>query len=601
MYYLARFIRWLLLKLPLPAVYGVGKMLGWVFYANRRRRRTAFKNLKTAFPEKSSEEVLAIIKRSFGNFALSIVESLIFPRIPDAVKIEGADKIGPEGGILVAVHAGSWEINNFAFARQRKFAAFFQTQADKVLGRFFRELRQEAGLRICFSLKELVKCLNENYIVGATVDHGGKDETFLVEFFSHLVPTPKAAVYLAKKFNKPIFPCYPHRLQGFSNLAVIGGPVEVSGRADSDILQEINRGYEDYLREFPWEYFWTYKRFKRKLDRDVVILSDAKPGHLKQSKALLAFLEAEKHPIRSRIVEVSYKHRWGRIVADIIALFAAKHDLGCGRWLKFLTDKETWLELDRITADIVISAGSSLASLNRLLATYLGAKAAVVLRPNIPLKQFDLAVIPEHDRINSPEAVIIKGALISAPDLGTRMKSCPDYFHLGTEKKIAFFLGGPLGGLREFMENLKRFTPNLKAFAVQKGYKILVSTSRRTPRKAEDYLEQELSNFEQTEALIIANRKNYDFVFERFGASAEIIFVSSESISMVSEAASLKKPCVCVFLEDVDDKRKIFLESLREEVNFLKNPYRITSTGFKISTILEKNRQVLKKAVGRLL
>jgi len=90
-------------------------------------------------------------------------------------------------------------------------------------------------------------------------------------------------------------------------------------------------------------------------------------------------------------------------------------------------------------------------------------------------------------------------------------------------------------------------------------------------------------------------------VFEGFGGLADIVLISSESISMVSEIASLRKPCVCVFFEPEDDKRKVFLGSMGEEISFLRKPYNISAIKLKTSLIFDKNKAVIKKALERIL
>jgi mitochondrial fission protein ELM1 len=270
------------------------------------------------------------------------------------------------------------------------------------------------------------------------------------------------------------------------------------------------------------------------------------------------------------------------------------------RALAFLLTPESWQALDRVYADIVISAGSYASAVNKLFSSGLGAKSAVILRPNIPMAKFDLVIVPEHDRIQSKQAVMIKGALFSSDGIAAKKEECSRFFKLKPGRKISLFLGGPLNSKKEFMSNLRLFLPKLKAFAVSGGYEILASTSRRTPKEAEIYLEAELSGFSQAECLVIASRANYDFVFEGFSGLSDLIFVSNESISMVSEVASMRKPCVCVSLEPEDDKRQVFLESMREGVSFLNRPYLIDSVRPKVSPILDNNKNKLREALARV-
>lgn len=600
-YYFAKLTQRVLLKAPLWVTFLLGKTIGLFFYYNSRKRRVAFKNIKMAFPQKSNRQLQAILRKSFDHFGLNIVENLIASRIYRYAIIKGEENIVSPGGIFVGIHAGNWEIALSLFAHKHNLSVLAKHQKNKELERFLTELREKGKIHVCFSLKELIRCLRKQHTIGLVIDQGAEKDALAIEFFSHLVPTPKGAVYLAKKFNKKIYPAFCYREKGFCHVNEIGRPIDPSGKEYHEVLTQLNKIYEEYLKKYPWEYFWYYKRFKHKKDRDIVILSDGKLGHLNQSKALLSLLSEERPLIRSRVIEVKYKDKIRRTLADILALFASKHSLIWGKVLPFLVDKTSWKELDSVYADLVISTGSLIAPLNKLFSSYLGAKSAVILHPNTPLRKFDLAIVPEHDRIQADNVVVIKGALFYPFQLEEKVKNCRQFFNLGEEKKISFFVGGPLMDKREFMKSLKVFIPILKDFSLKKGYKILVSTSRRTPLEAEKYLEEELKDFINTEALVIANRNNYDFVFEGFCALADIIFVSSESISMISEAASFNKSCVCVFLEVEDDKRKVFLESMKDGIIFLRKPYVLEEMKPKISLIFDENKKRVKEAVKNLL
>ncbi len=601
MYIIAKYLREIVLRLPLPVVFYLGKLIGILYYINPKKRRVSFRNLKLAFPEKSGKEINLITKKCFMNFGLNIVEILIVPRIYKNVVIKGEENIGDDGGIFVSIHAGNWELAISQFGRNHNFAVLVAKQKKKGLDKFLNEIRNESDVKFCFSFKELIRCFRKNYFVGVVVDHGAEDNALMTEFFSQKIPTPKGAVFLAKKFNKKIYPGFLLRKKVFSQELIIGSPIDVSGKEDIEILSLLNKIYEDYLRQYPSEYYWYYKRFKRRVSRDVLILNDSKLGHLKQSKALLSFLLEEDYEFRSEIIEVKYKDKFRRILADVLALFAGRNCSVYGKILPFLVDKETWSKLDRVWADIVISTGSFIAPVNKLFSSYLGSKSVTVLRPNMPLSKFDLAIIPEHDRISSEDTVIIKGALVYRNKVEDKVKKCKEYFRLSENKKICLFLGGPESDKTEFLNNLRDFISKLKEFTFNNGYKILISTSRRTPEEAECYLKEEFKDFKNIEALVIVNQNNYDFVFDGFIGVSDMVFVSSESISMISEIGVFDKPCVCVSLSSEDEKRKIFLESVKDSVVFIKSPYEIKEIKSQEYTIFEQNRKLVKRGIKKIL
>jgi len=601
MYRFCKILQRLLLKTPLWIVWLLGKTIGYGFYYHSRKRRVAFRNIKFAFPEKSYSEVHAILKKSFCYLALDVIENMIASRIYPYVTIKGEENLTSDGGIFVGIHAGNWETAISLFAHKHTFAVFAKQQKNKELDRFLNEVRINGKINVVFSLKELIRYLKHDDLIGIVIDHGAEKDAPIVEFFSHLVPTPRGSVYLAKKFNKKIYPDFCYRQERFHHVSEIGKPIDVSGREDVEVLRSLYKIYEDYLRKYPWEYFWYYKRFKRKIDRDIIILSDGKVGHLKQAKALLRIFEEKKSLIRSQTIEINYRSQFHRFLADILATCIGRNVVFSGRLLSWLVDKKSWQALDSVCVDVVISAGSIAAPANKLLASYLGAKSAVVLRPNVPLRKFDLAVIPEHDRIRDPRIVSIKGALSYPEELNQKMNKAKETFKLTEDKKISFFVGGPLIDKLEFIENLKIFSRKLKEFSEKNNYKLLISTSRRTPPEAEEHLQREFKDFNRCEALVMANQTNFDFVFEGFSALAEIAFVTNDSISMISESASINPSTVCVSLGAEDDKHKVFLESIKDEINFLSKPYDLEAIVLHACRMFEKNKEKLIEAVGELI
>jgi len=600
MYYLAKFIQKILEKIPLPLCLAIGNLIGFFLCLNRKKWEISFKNIKSVFEQKTNREIKAIVRQTFRNFGISLIESLIAARLYRRIELKGKENIGQDGGILVAIHEGSWELYNFFIAKELKYKMFAKEQKQKSFDKFLSELRSKYSLEVCLTLKNAIKALHEGYLIGMVIDHGAEDNALNVDFFSHSVPTPKGAVYLARKLNKKIYPCFGYRKKGFSHVIEIGKPIDTGNTDEYELLTRLNKIYEGYLEKYPSEYLWFYKRFKRKKDIDILILSDGKAGHLKQSLALLSIFKEENLKVRSKVIEIKAGGKIKRFVYEVCAFFSGKHCLGCGSCLNYLTDREALKKIKETTADIVISTGSSVAFLNRIIASTLAAKSVVILRPNTPLKKFDLSIIPSHDRISAKDSVIIKGALSYPENVKEKTENCKKFFNLDSSKKIAFFCGGYLSDKKMYMENLQLFLKKLKKFVSENNFKLLVSTSRRTQKEIEELIEKEFRGLKNLEALVIPNRENYDFVFEGFVNLSQTVFVSSESISMISEVLAFKKPCVCVLLEKYIDKHNVFLEALEKDVNFIDSPYNIDEIKPTTSSVFDDNRTMLKQAIRRL-
>ncbi len=589
---------------PLKCVLNLGKLIGLGFYYfSRSKRKVGFINLKLAFPHKDNREILYILKKSLMNFGMSIIESLVIKKLIDKKFIEDLDfDDAEENNILVGVHGGSWELYNAKIACYRKFAVLVQKQKNVCFDRFINEQRNKNNINICFSLKCLIEYLNKGYWIGLVVDHGAEKKSLYIEFFGSEVPTPGGAVHIAKKFNKRIYPVFGRREKDGRHVLKIGESIDCRAISNKEALLRLNRTYEKFISLYPSEYMWWYKRFKRRKTFYSLILSDGKIGHLKQSLFFQAFLENKGYKIKKEIVEITGLTKTKRAFIEACAFFSHK-SVGKLYPLKWVLKNEEFYKLSRVFADFVISTGSSLGGINLIVAHSLGAKSIVILKPNLPIEKFDLAVIPEHDNLQAENVVNIKGALSYPLDSYNDGLNLSRHFSLSSKDKIAVFIGGPLTNGNIFYENIKIFIDKLKNFSLRKDFKILISTSRRTPSAIEKLIEEELKEFRNTEVIIIANRKNYPFVTGGFLHFASFVFITADSISMISESLSMKKTTICIELEEILNIHHVnFMDSVRDLINFIKSPYENMDNFYEPSfSLLEYNQEVLKKAIQKII
>ncbi len=100
---------------------------------------------------------------------------------------------------------------------------------------------------------------------------------------------------------------------------------------------------------------------------------------------------------------------------------------------------------------------------------------------------------------------------------------------------------------------------------------ILVTTSRRTPAYVENFLYKELKKDPVCPLLVIPNQQDIPEAFGGIVALSDVLIVSGDSISMVSEAATSGKQTIVFLPEtrtknfDVDLKHYRFLEQLNTQ------------------------------------
>ncbi len=595
-------IYFLLKIMPLSWALALGRLIGLILWSVPARRKKALLNIKQAFPERSFAELKPAARNSFLSFGVSLVETFLMDRIKDNVQAEYEVPLDDKGQIVVGIHQSSWEVYNAWFARNHDLAVLVKGQKNNSLNDFLNLLRRRNNISLCASLRELIGFLDKGYWTGIMVDHGAEKGAVTSEFFGHRVPTPGGAVRLAKKYKKKIYPAFGLR-RGKKHLLRFARPIDPAGKSDAEVLQEINTVYERFLREYPDQYLWTYKRFKRKENRRVLILSDGKTGHLKQTMALFSHLNNVSLRVSYALIEIVYRFPFLRGLAFICALFSGRACRGCGACLRIILGPRLYDNLIKDHFDIVLSTGNSIAPLNRILSSVYKARSGVVLKPGLPSRYFDCLVVPEHDRLRGPAVFTTRGALSLKTDPGPEAERGRAFFRLTPGRKVAFCVGNHQKDGKKFCENLKIFLDRLTAFCREQEYRLLVTTSRRTSVEVEEILEEKLSGFPGNEVFVKVSRENHPFVIPTFLFYSDIVFVTAESVSMISESLALDKTTVCVFLEEIKKKQhRRFLQFLKDGfANFSYYPYNDFSFKKPVRSLQKENEAVIEKAVKNLL
>lgn len=186
-----------------------------------------------------------------------------------------------------------------------------------------------------------------------------------------------------------------------------------------------------------------------------------------------------------------------------------------------------------------------------------------IQNPKVNFSNFDLIVAPEHDQIIGSNVLSTFGALhyITKQEVESSNNFFSKY-NLSEENKIvSLILGGP-NRYYDFNEiDLGNIFLSIKDFFLDKGFKLILIRSRRTPENIIDFAKKFFLN----SAVII------DFVSKEFYLSAlkisEAIIVTCDSTSMISECAITQKP---IFVAKMKAKRRnkrfeYFLNSFKEK------------------------------------
>ena len=207
--------------------------------------------------------------------------------------------------------------------------------------------------------------------------------------------------------------------------------------------------------------------------------------------------------------------------------------------------------------DFIISCGRISAPFNLVFKKIYFAKNCHILNPYFKRNEFDHIIIPKHDITKKVDKNVITtfGSLVDFKKFEKNKKICKT---LDTpKKKISFFIGGNGKSSKIFPKELEGTIKILNFLS--KEYEVYYCFSRRTPINIKNMIMQK------------ASKKNLFFPQKKINPYwfllniSEYIFVTADSISMLSDSLSSGKKVYIVPIKKIKTKIKNFSELVLEK------------------------------------
>jgi KDO2-lipid IV(A) lauroyltransferase len=252
------------------------------YHVARRQRLIAAYNLRRAFPDKSDDEILRIVRGVYRNMGIVAAEFFDIPRltkenIGELVEAEGLEHClkalqKGRGALLFTAHFGNWELSAAAGALLIKPSlVLYRTLDSTVLDYLVLKVRSASGNTLLpkeNAMRAMLRSLKRNEMVAILIDQNmAWYEGAFVEYFGRPACTTTGLALLALHTGAPVLPGFMARLPDGRYRLVIGPEVEIirTGNHDADVFaitQRCTKVIEEVVRQYPDQWFWVHQRWK---------------------------------------------------------------------------------------------------------------------------------------------------------------------------------------------------------------------------------------------------------------------------------------------------------------------------------------------------
>ena len=287
----------------------------------------------------------------------------------------------------------------------------------------------------------------------------------------------------------------------------------------------------------------------------IVILSDNKPGHYKQSLGIVEQLPESE----TEWVTVAFRRKWRDNLLRVLMCTFGSMPLSTSfiqTLLRWSLTAEAYNALTALrTADIILSTGSSVAAVNLLLGRMLGAKTVTCRRPSpLGVRNFDLAILPmfswhsKEAKDNVCQTVGVPNP-ISPDTLNVKQKRLIQELNLPDAPRIGLLIGGTDRHETITAADAEQLCAICETVATEMKAQILVTTSRRTPTEVTAHLTSTLKHSARC-PLFTAPDTPSELAdpYQAILALSDLLIVTADSFTMVCEAASSGRPVIVLTL-----------------------------------------------------
>ncbi len=271
-------VLYLVAQLPYPWQINIGRAMGKLAYRIMRdRRHIADVNLRLCFPEKTSEQRRALIKKNFESVGIGLIEMGMAwwtpqNKIATIGHVNGLENLNAalaqgKGAIMLCAHFTTLEITARIIGRHMAIRTIYREQKNRLFNAVMERHRRQivAGIIHRKDTRGMIKSLKQNVPIYYAGDQDyGKKHSIFVPFFGVQAATITGMLRLAAMTGAPIIPSTHYRIDKKPYYVITLHPALENfptGDDEKDLLR-INQIVENMIVEKPEQYYWIHRRFK---------------------------------------------------------------------------------------------------------------------------------------------------------------------------------------------------------------------------------------------------------------------------------------------------------------------------------------------------
>ena len=287
----------------------------------------------------------------------------------------------------------------------------------------------------------------------------------------------------------------------------------------------------------------------------VVILSDEKPGHYKQSLGIVQKMSE----YQVEWLEIQFHAKWRDNLLRVFMCIFGGIPLSVSfihTLLRSSLTASTYNSVLQIRdVDVILSTGSSVAAINLLLGKILRAKTVTCRRPSpVGIRHFDLAILPMlswkrgKGRGNVCKTIGVPNP-ISPDALNAEQTKLEQKLNLPDCPRIGILVGGTDRHETITIADAERLSEICKTIAKKMNGQIFVTTSRRTPSDVAAHLVSTVKPADWCPTFIEPDTPSeLNDPYQAILALSDLLIVTADSFSMVCEAASSGRKVIILSL-----------------------------------------------------